>query len=226
MSLRFAPHSLRAFTLIELLVVIAIIALLVGILLPALGAARKTAEQGVCASNLRTIATMSVMYADDNDGWSPALGVPWGRVPYWALVVQAYADQDGYSEDSSLVCPSADREHGRIMTRTYAVSVTGLAGAPGDRADYDAGFVHIPLWQVQRPSETGWYVDSETAPISGDAPPPTRTISTIDFRDPVHLEDRLGYYHGSDENRFVGARFDTSVRSFQEIPERWSRALP
>lgn len=61
-------NGTRGFTLIELLVVIAIIALLMGILLPALNAVKKLASGAACMGNQRSLSTAWVMYADDNDG--------------------------------------------------------------------------------------------------------------------------------------------------------------
>jgi prepilin-type N-terminal cleavage/methylation domain-containing protein/prepilin-type processing-associated H-X9-DG protein len=58
----------RAFTLIELLVVISIIAILMGILMPALNRAREQGRRAVCQGNLRTLTLAWVMYADENDG--------------------------------------------------------------------------------------------------------------------------------------------------------------
>ncbi len=58
----------RAFTLIELLVVIAVIAVLMGILMPALSRAREQGKRAMCMAHLKQMQLAWVMYSDENDG--------------------------------------------------------------------------------------------------------------------------------------------------------------
>lgn len=81
----------KAFTLIELLVVVSIIALLVSILMPALGRAREQAKAVVCQSHLKEWGTILLLYATDyNDRFFPGPGVSPDRrwpeilIPYYS----------------------------------------------------------------------------------------------------------------------------------------------
>src|SRR5688572_12118418 len=66
-----ARKNCAAVTLVELLVVIGIIALLVSMLLPALGRARQQANLVYCQANLRSIGQMIQIYASQNKGYAP-----------------------------------------------------------------------------------------------------------------------------------------------------------
>ncbi|MBI4324443.1 MAG: DUF1559 domain-containing protein [Chloroflexi bacterium] len=96
-----------AFTLIELLVVIAIIAILAGILLPALGRGKEKGRAAFCQNNMRQLGFSLVMYVNDHSGKFPA------RTDQNRWPTQL---KPGYRDLKVLQCPNDRRRPSRAQT--------------------------------------------------------------------------------------------------------------
>jgi len=89
----------QGFTLIELLVVIAIIAILAGMMLPALSRAKESAKRIACINNLRQLGLSLTLYADDHEGLYPVRST--GNPPRWPEALR-----DAYKDPHLLLCPT------------------------------------------------------------------------------------------------------------------------
>src|SRR5258708_456532 len=110
--------SQRAFTLVELLVVMGIIAVLAGLLLPALSKAKKKARNIVCVSQLRQLGTAARLYAEDNTATLPYAEVlptmpsnPQNPLPRICDALGRYVGKDGTTGSTpAFKCPEDNVE--------------------------------------------------------------------------------------------------------------------
>lgn len=243
---RRAPRS--AFSLIELLAAVAVIAVLVSMLLPALGAARESAHGAGCAANQRSLVTAWQMYARDFDDRAMPLAEFSGaeQVFWWGThgtaslppdhsrgLIAPYLDA-GLHARSAFECPRQPwgtyRPQGpsRSITSTYGYN--GYYLTPERTPGWSMTIGFRPwrrLFEVERPTELFVFADAMLGPSSA-----TGTPMNCALLDPPRLFDGASWTlnefpttsfrherRGGAFGRTIAARADGSVRGEAALPE-------
>ena len=170
---RTAAKSTRAFTLVELLVVIGIIAVLVGILLPALNRARQQANRLKCLSNLRTIGEAIAIYAEANNNYLPAAQTgDTTSDTHWDAILQQLLGRTGDISRISKANPGMVGQAFLCPSHILDTNLNGMDTASSTHYSYECDYsAHPRLMPLITSQGSGPGVNYDAATMVPGTPP-------------------------------------------------------